>query len=245
MQEGARRFLIGAALLLGACNPKEEAPPSPAANAPAEPMKSTAEPAKSAAASKEPSETKKPARIEACSMVLSGAVEKKIVGLVSLDPLTSPNSETSVTTDYWLTDSERASSQALMEKATGVKQRPGDASMLTLTLNCGNEEGSISFVTYKLERADLPQAPGKYAVFPNRAPPSDKKGFQVVISAKDDNLYDAVSGELSLTHFDQYHLSGSFHVEAQGTFGEKKHLSLSGKFNFPCESLVGDRCSRR
>lgn len=238
MQEGAGRFLIGAALVLGGCDPKEDDRPSSEASAPADGLvKPAVEPAA-------PTETKKPARIEACSMVLNGAVEKKIVGLVSLDPLTSPNSETSVTTDYWLTDSERASSKALMEKATGKKQRPGDASMLTLTLNCGNEQGSVSFVRYKLLTTDLPQAPGKYAVFPNRAPPADKKGFQVVINVKDGDLYDAVNGELVITHFDQHRLAGTFHVEAKGTFG-KKSLALDGKFDFPCESLVGDRCSKR
>lgn len=239
MQEGPRRLLISAMLVLGACDPKEDTRPNSGPSAP------TVEPVKPSAAPAEPSETKQPARIEACSMVLSGAVDKKIVGLVSLDPLTSPNSETGVTTDYWLTDAERASGQALMERTTGVKQRPGDASLLTFTLNCGSEQGSISFVRYKLKKADLPHAPGKYAVFPNRAPPPDKKGFQVVINAQDGNVYDAVSGDLSLTHFDQHRLAGTFHVEAKGAFGEKRSLSLDGKFDFPCESLVGDRCSKK
>jgi hypothetical protein len=104
----------------------------------------------------------------------------------------------------------------------------------------GDEHGSVHLMPARLTTSELPRAPGKYAVIPNDAKP-DQKGFQTVINAQDDEMYLAESGEVSFTQFDERRLAGTFHIKARGRF-KKGPLVVDGKFDFPCEAQVGDRC---
>ena len=109
------------------------------------------------------------------------------------------------------------------------------ANPLQITCSSNDSGGiSVSLTASAATEADIPMAPGSYAIFGTMQPPV--KGAQIVASSLtyDGRNFDSRKGTLTLSRFDSDGVEGSFTIDGVETNDAAAPIHLEGNFEIPC-----------
>ena len=174
--------------------------------------------------------------IEACKLTMTSPDMKQ--WQTSWDPRGKAllgEGPSTVHSSWWAADEERQtvidSKAPPLEVSCSFENDSGDPEiMLSIEARGG------------LTEADVPFGPGTYPIVPRGTGPDAPKGFWVFPLLYGEAMFEATSGTLTVTRFDDKGMAGSFRFEGKEQLGARA-LVMEGTFDMPCRGgMLEGKC---
>ena len=171
---------------------------------------------------------------------------------VTGDVITSwdgPDDVSAFTSDYWYTNAELEQQFGIFSDTSGGSfddvMAAGGQVFTFFLFNCQGPNGELVTLTVSADatRSDFPFGPGAYAVTSGMFGGSDlgRNDFSMLFSTNDSDIWGIDgAGTITLSEWDQSHVTGSFAFDAieQYATGNARSVSVTGSFEVICQASV-------